>query len=196
MTALTRKRVTDRPETWHIHYAGVRVGVIVEKRSGARRHQISGSGFVGFYPDSNPGDDRHGTAASFEAARRLRGCLALLSAKAHGSGFRGTAAGRGLARCEICAMGSPRRRTESFPASLNLVLFCGLRCVLGPSGFAIPLPEAANWPPCERAAARPNPVPKLPLTGYGRGTPVCGVSPENPVRKSTSSRAGFFIGAV
>jgi hypothetical protein len=34
MPALTRKRVNDRPETWHVHYAGVRVGVIVE-RSGA-----------------------------------------------------------------------------------------------------------------------------------------------------------------
>jgi hypothetical protein len=31
MPALTRKRVNDRPVTWHIHYAGVRVGVIVER---------------------------------------------------------------------------------------------------------------------------------------------------------------------
>jgi hypothetical protein len=29
-----------------------------------------GSGFCGFYPGSNPGDDRHGTAADFEAAWR------------------------------------------------------------------------------------------------------------------------------
>ena len=34
MPSLTRKRVNDRPVTWHVHYAGVRVGVIVE-RSGA-----------------------------------------------------------------------------------------------------------------------------------------------------------------
>jgi hypothetical protein len=34
MAALTRKRVNDRPETWHVHYAGVSGGVIVE-RSGA-----------------------------------------------------------------------------------------------------------------------------------------------------------------
>ena len=32
--ALTRKRVRDGPETWSVHYGGVRVGVIVE-RSGA-----------------------------------------------------------------------------------------------------------------------------------------------------------------
>jgi hypothetical protein len=31
MPALTRKRVNDRPETWHVRYAGVRVGVIVER---------------------------------------------------------------------------------------------------------------------------------------------------------------------
>ena len=35
MPILTRKRVNDRPEIWHVHYAGVRVGVIVE-RSGGR----------------------------------------------------------------------------------------------------------------------------------------------------------------
>jgi hypothetical protein len=27
---LTRTRINDRPVTWHVHYAGVRVGVIVE----------------------------------------------------------------------------------------------------------------------------------------------------------------------
>jgi hypothetical protein len=57
MPALTRKRVNDRPETWQVHYAGVRVGVICE-RSGAptssasrRVHQmrifIGGLAFVG-----------------------------------------------------------------------------------------------------------------------------------------------------
>jgi hypothetical protein len=68
MPALTRKRVNDRPETWHVHYAGVRVGVISE-RSGAPSSSDQWQWFCGFYPGSNPGDDRHGTAASFEAAR-------------------------------------------------------------------------------------------------------------------------------
>ena len=40
------KRVNDRPETWHVHYAGVRVGVIVD-RSGAPPRQIGGSGIAG-----------------------------------------------------------------------------------------------------------------------------------------------------
>jgi hypothetical protein len=58
------KRVNDRPETWHVHYAGVRVGVIVE-RSGAPPRQIGGSGIadppvrgqylIGHWPVSTPG---------------------------------------------------------------------------------------------------------------------------------------------
>jgi len=32
MPDLTRKRVNDRPVTWHVHYAGVRVGLIIERR--------------------------------------------------------------------------------------------------------------------------------------------------------------------
>src|SRR5258708_30763223 len=31
MPELTRKRVNDRPVTWHIHYAGARVGMIMER---------------------------------------------------------------------------------------------------------------------------------------------------------------------
>jgi hypothetical protein len=68
MPTVTRKRVNDRPETWHVHYAGVRVGVIVE-RSGAPPSADQWEWHCGFYPGSNPGDDRHGTAADFEAAR-------------------------------------------------------------------------------------------------------------------------------
>src|ERR1035437_5464016 len=68
MPALTRKRVNDRPETWHVHYAGVRVGLIVE-RSGPPPSSDQWQWCCGFYPGSNPGDDRHGTAADFEAAR-------------------------------------------------------------------------------------------------------------------------------
>jgi hypothetical protein len=68
MPALTRKRVNDRPVTWQVHYAGVRVGVIVE-RSGAPPSSDQWEWHCGFYPGSNPGDDLHGTAADFEAAR-------------------------------------------------------------------------------------------------------------------------------
>ena len=67
--ALTRQRVNDRPESWHIYYAGVRVGAIAERSgipaSSDRWWQWS----CGFYPGSHPRDHRHGTSASFETAR-------------------------------------------------------------------------------------------------------------------------------
>jgi hypothetical protein len=31
MPELTRRRVNDRPVTWDFHYAGVRVGMIIER---------------------------------------------------------------------------------------------------------------------------------------------------------------------
>jgi hypothetical protein len=68
MPALTRKRVNDRPERWQVHYAGVRVGLIAE-RSGIANSAEPWEWHCGFYPGSEPGDDRHGTAADFEAAR-------------------------------------------------------------------------------------------------------------------------------
>src|ERR1035437_3272742 len=47
MPALTRKRVNDRPATWHVHYAGVRVGVIVE-RSASQTPRSLGNGIAAF----------------------------------------------------------------------------------------------------------------------------------------------------
>jgi hypothetical protein len=68
MPALTRKRINDQPERWHVHYAGVRVGMIVE-RSGVANRAEPWEWHCGFYPGSDPGDQRYGRAASFEAAR-------------------------------------------------------------------------------------------------------------------------------
>jgi hypothetical protein len=68
MPELIRKRVNDRPVTWHVHYAGVRVGVIVE-RSGALPTSDQWEWHCGFYPCSNPGEQRFGPASRFEAAR-------------------------------------------------------------------------------------------------------------------------------
>jgi hypothetical protein len=69
MPPLTRKRVNEQPESWHIHFAGVRVGAIAERSgipaSSDHRWQWS----CGFYPGSHPRDHRHGTAVNFEAAR-------------------------------------------------------------------------------------------------------------------------------
>jgi hypothetical protein len=66
--ALTRKCVNDRPMTWHVHYAGVRVGVIVE-RSGVANTAEPWEWHCGFYPGGRPGDQRYGRVANFEAAR-------------------------------------------------------------------------------------------------------------------------------
>jgi hypothetical protein len=66
MPALTRKRVNDRHITWHVHYAGVRVGAIIE-RSGVANTAEPWEWHCGFY--SNPGEQRCGRAANFEAAR-------------------------------------------------------------------------------------------------------------------------------
>ncbi len=68
MPTLTRRRVHRRPETWHIHYAGVRVGMIVE-RSGVAGTSEPWEWHCGFYPGSNPGEIRYGRAADFESAR-------------------------------------------------------------------------------------------------------------------------------
>jgi hypothetical protein len=46
---LTRKRVNNSPETWHIHYAGVSVGVIAE-RSGAPSSADQWEWHCSFYP--------------------------------------------------------------------------------------------------------------------------------------------------
>jgi hypothetical protein len=68
MPELTRKRVNDRPVTWQVNYVGVRVGMIVE-RSGVANTAEPWEWHCGFYPGSNPGEQRYGRAASFEVAR-------------------------------------------------------------------------------------------------------------------------------
>jgi hypothetical protein len=68
MPALTRKRTNNRPVTWHIHYAGVRVGLIVE-RSGVANTAEPWEWHCGFYPGGQPGEHRYGRAADFAAAR-------------------------------------------------------------------------------------------------------------------------------
>jgi hypothetical protein len=68
MPTLTRKCINEQPERWHIHYAGVRVGPI-QQRSGAPPSSDQWEWHCGFYPGSNPGEQRNGTAATFEDAR-------------------------------------------------------------------------------------------------------------------------------
>src|SRR5450432_2522165 len=68
MPALTPTRVNDRPVTWDVHYAGVRVGTITE-RSGNPTHTDHWEWHCGFYPGGPHGEHRYGHAATFEAAK-------------------------------------------------------------------------------------------------------------------------------
>jgi len=68
MPTLTRKRVNHQPESWHIHFAGVRVGAIAE-RSGVPETSDRWQWSCGFYPGGYLREHRHGTAVSFDAAR-------------------------------------------------------------------------------------------------------------------------------
>jgi hypothetical protein len=69
MTTLTRRRDPERPEeTWLTFYGDVRAGTIgpaVGNPGAAER----GNWRCGFYPDSNPGEQSHGSEDSFEEAR-------------------------------------------------------------------------------------------------------------------------------
>jgi hypothetical protein len=56
------------PERWHIPYAGVRVGLI-QQRSGAPPSSNQWEWHYGFYPGSNPGEQRYGIAKTFNDAR-------------------------------------------------------------------------------------------------------------------------------
>jgi hypothetical protein len=68
MPTLSRKRVNDRPQTWHVHYAGARVGMIIE-RSGVANTTEPWEWYCGFYPGCGPGEHRYGHAANLNAAR-------------------------------------------------------------------------------------------------------------------------------
>jgi hypothetical protein len=70
MPALTRRR-SDNPHqvTWHIYYGDVRIGSIGE-RAGVPLDVDRWGWNVGFYPGSEPGELRRGTAPDFFTARR------------------------------------------------------------------------------------------------------------------------------
>jgi hypothetical protein len=68
MPALTRRRYPERPDCWHIYYGDVHVGTIA-RRVGNPANTDSWEWTCGFYPGSQPGEHRHGTAATFDQAR-------------------------------------------------------------------------------------------------------------------------------
>jgi hypothetical protein len=68
MPVLTRRRDPHRPDCWRIHFADVHVGTMA-KAVGNPGAAESWQWSRGFYPGSNPGEQRNGSAPSFEAAR-------------------------------------------------------------------------------------------------------------------------------
>jgi hypothetical protein len=68
MPALTRRRDPQRLDCWRVLYDDVHVGTVV-RAVGNPNAAESWQWSCGFYPGSNPGEHRNGTAASFEEAR-------------------------------------------------------------------------------------------------------------------------------
>jgi hypothetical protein len=67
-TPLTRRRDLHRPDCWLIHLDDVHVGTIV-RAVGTPNATTQWTWSCGFYPGSDPGEQRSGTAPSFEEAR-------------------------------------------------------------------------------------------------------------------------------
>ena len=70
MPALTRRR-SDNPHhvTWHAYFGDIRMGTIGE-RAGVPVDVDQWQWRCGFYPGSEPGEHRHGTATDFFTGRR------------------------------------------------------------------------------------------------------------------------------
>jgi HEPN domain len=68
MPALTRRRYPERQDCWHVYFGDVHVGTIA-RRVGQPHDQDPWQWLCGFYPGSDPGEQRGGTAVSFDQAR-------------------------------------------------------------------------------------------------------------------------------
>ena len=68
MPDLTRRPDPHRKDSWLVYYGDVHVGTIAPA-AGNPNAERQWQWLCGFYPGSNPGDQRGGTAETFEAAR-------------------------------------------------------------------------------------------------------------------------------
>lgn len=68
MPVLTRRRYPERQDCWHVYFGDVHVGTIA-RRVGQPHDQDAWQWLCGFYPGSDPGEQRGGTAPTFEQAR-------------------------------------------------------------------------------------------------------------------------------
>ena len=65
---LTRRRDPDRKDCWQIYAADIHVGTIA-RSVGNPNAEPKWQWQCGFYPGSRPGEQRRGTAATFDQAR-------------------------------------------------------------------------------------------------------------------------------
>ena len=68
MPDLTRRRYPGRYDCWHVYYGDVHVGTI-SRCVGNPGTAEAWQWLCGFYPGSNPGEQRGGTAGTFDQAR-------------------------------------------------------------------------------------------------------------------------------
>jgi hypothetical protein len=69
---LTRRKDPHRTDCWQIYFGDVRVGTIAKSNS-VPNAEPQWQWLCGFYPGSNPGEQRGGTEATFEKAREAFG---------------------------------------------------------------------------------------------------------------------------
>src|SRR4029078_11030789 len=69
MPDLTRRRYRERSDCWHVYYGDVHVGTIA-RSVGNPGAAEAWQWLCGFYPGSNPGEQRGGTAGTVEQAAR------------------------------------------------------------------------------------------------------------------------------
>ena len=67
MPDLTRRRDPDRADCWFVYYGDARVGTIA--RGIGPNAASQWQWLCGFYPGSHPGEQRGGTAGTFDQAR-------------------------------------------------------------------------------------------------------------------------------
>jgi len=107
MPDLTRRPDPSRANRWLIHYGDVHVGTI-SKCVGNPGAAEAWQWLCGFYPGSNPGDQRGGRRHVRAGPRRVRGGLARLPAKAIRGRLSGLARSAGMDGGKVSPLRSRR----------------------------------------------------------------------------------------
>jgi hypothetical protein len=72
MPKLTRRQSPDRADCWHIYFGDIHVGTLAKSNS-IPNAEPKWQWLCGFYPGSEPGEQRGGTEATFDEAREAFG---------------------------------------------------------------------------------------------------------------------------